>query len=155
MQSVTDFMYRFPKRQISKPVQLQQGKVYFMQAIVKEGGGGDHLSVKVKLPSGVEKAPLGGKDVYTGVPRKCRIYVFVCRPFTPNLFKFKGPDLTCLSQGISHTLCSIDMLHREILSLNYKTAFKTNGNKPCKSILIPYWGYNEIRTCARICFPLQ
>jgi hypothetical protein len=44
-----------------------------MQALVKEGGGGDHLSVKVKLPSGVEKAPLGGKDVYTGVPRKCCI----------------------------------------------------------------------------------
>ena len=63
-------MCRFPKRQISPVIQLQQGKVYFMQAIVKEGGGGDHLSVKVKLPSGAEKAPLGGKDVYTGVPRK-------------------------------------------------------------------------------------
>ena len=61
---------RYPKRQISKPVLLQQGKVYFMQAIAKEGGGGDHVSVKVKLPSGAEKAPLGGKDVYTGVPRK-------------------------------------------------------------------------------------
>ena len=66
-------MTRYPKRQVSKPVQLQQGKVYFMQAILKEGAGGDHLSVKVKLPSGVEKAPLGGKDVYTGVPRKLTV----------------------------------------------------------------------------------
>ncbi len=41
-----------------------------MQTIAKEGGGGDHISVKVKSPSGAEKAPLGGKDVYTGVPRK-------------------------------------------------------------------------------------
>ena len=41
-----------------------------MQALGKEGAGGDHVSVKVKLPSGVEKAPLGGENVYTGVPRK-------------------------------------------------------------------------------------
>lgn len=70
-------MSRYPKKQISKPVQLQQGKVYFMQAIAKEGGGGDHLSVKVKLPSGAEKTPLGGKDVYTGVPRMfCMVQKF-------------------------------------------------------------------------------
>ena len=61
---------RFPNRQIAKPIQLQQGKVYFMQALLKEIGGGDHLTVKVKLPSGVEKIPLGGEDVFTGVPRK-------------------------------------------------------------------------------------
>ena len=41
-----------------------------MQAIAKEGGGGDHLSVKAKLPSGVEKAPLGGENIYTGIPGK-------------------------------------------------------------------------------------
>ena len=49
-----------------------------MQAILKEGGGGDHLAVKVKLPSGAEKAPLGGKDVYTGVPRKFSVLSRIC-----------------------------------------------------------------------------
>ena len=39
-----------------------------MQAIGKEGGGGDHLTVKAKLPSGVEEAPLGRENIYTGVP---------------------------------------------------------------------------------------
>lgn len=57
---------------MSKPIQLEQNKVYFMQALLKDTGGGDHLSVKVKLPSGVEKIPLGGKDIYTGVP--CKSY---------------------------------------------------------------------------------
>ena len=29
-----------------------------MQAFLKEGGGGDHLSVGVKLPSGTEEKPM-------------------------------------------------------------------------------------------------
>lgn len=62
------FNYRFPNRQKSKPVTLEQGKVYFMQALVKEGGGGDHLAVKVKLPSGAVQAPISPTDVFTGVP---------------------------------------------------------------------------------------
>ena len=62
--------HRYPTRQVSKPIQLEQNKIYFMQALLKDTGGGDHLSVKVKLPSGVEKIPLGGKDIYTGVPRE-------------------------------------------------------------------------------------
>ena len=65
---------RYPKRQVSKPIQLEQGKVYFMQAYLKETAGGDHLTVKVKLPSGTEQAPLGGQDVFTGIPRKIMYY---------------------------------------------------------------------------------
>ncbi len=41
-----------------------------MQTLLKEGSGGDHVAVKVKLPSGVQKVPLGGEGVYTGVPGK-------------------------------------------------------------------------------------
>ena len=41
-----------------------------MQALVKEAGGGDHLSVKVKLPSGAVQAPINPQTVFTGVPRK-------------------------------------------------------------------------------------
>ena len=38
-----------------------------MEGLVKEGGGGDHLSIGVKLPSGVEEKPLT-KNIYTKPP---------------------------------------------------------------------------------------
>ena len=35
---------------------------------MKEGGGGDHISVGVKLPSGVLQRPVSNKDVYIKPP---------------------------------------------------------------------------------------
>lgn len=40
---------RYPTQKSAK-IQLRQGSFYFMEALLKEGGGGDHLSVGVKLP---------------------------------------------------------------------------------------------------------
>ena len=50
-------LFRYPE-QTSQPVNLVKGKVYYLEGRVKEGGAGDHLSVGVKLPSGVEEKPL-------------------------------------------------------------------------------------------------
>ena len=50
-------LFRYPE-QTSQPVNLVKGKVYYMEGRVKEGGAGDHLSVGVKLPSGIEEKPL-------------------------------------------------------------------------------------------------
>ena len=38
-----------------------------MEAFLKEGGGGDHLTVRVKLPSGSTRTPLM-KNLYTRPP---------------------------------------------------------------------------------------
>jgi hypothetical protein len=46
--------------QKSSPVKLEAGKRYYVEALQKEGGGGDHLSVKWTLPDGKEEDPIPG-----------------------------------------------------------------------------------------------
>lgn len=45
----------------SAPVQLVAGKRYYIEALQKEGGGSDHLSVGWTLPDGTEERPIPGK----------------------------------------------------------------------------------------------
>jgi hypothetical protein len=46
--------------QQSAPVYLQAGKRYYIEALHKEGGGGDNLAVKWQMPNGVTEAPIPG-----------------------------------------------------------------------------------------------
>lgn len=46
--------------QQSRPIELKAGRRYYIEAIQKDGMGGDHLSVKWKLPSGTEEGPIPG-----------------------------------------------------------------------------------------------
>ncbi len=39
-----------------------------MEALLKEGGGGDHIAVGVKLPSGAFQRPISQEDVYIRPP---------------------------------------------------------------------------------------
>ena len=39
-----------------------------MEALMKEGGGGDHISVGVKLPSGTFQRPISQEDIYIRPP---------------------------------------------------------------------------------------
>ena len=59
----TSISYRDPS-QTSSAVQLEKGKVYYMEALMKEGGGGDHIAVGVKLPSGTLQRPISQEDIY-------------------------------------------------------------------------------------------
>ena len=61
-------LIRFGAKQASAPVQLQQGNAYYLEAMMKEGGGGDHISVGVKLPSGVLQRPISKEVVYIKPP---------------------------------------------------------------------------------------
>ena len=61
------FLCRFPSQQ-SSPVQLVKGKIYYMEALMKEGGGGDHITVGVKLPSGTLQRPISQEDIYIRPP---------------------------------------------------------------------------------------
>lgn len=58
---------RYPSQQKSKPIGLEKGKVYYLEALHKEGQGGDHLTASVRLPSGTVEAPLM-KNLYTRRP---------------------------------------------------------------------------------------
>ena len=58
---------RYPSQQ-SSPVQLVKGKAYYMEALMKEGGGGDHITVGVKFPSGTLQRPISQEDIYITPP---------------------------------------------------------------------------------------
>lgn len=51
---------KFPEQK-SRPVRLEAGKKYYIEALVKEGEGGDHLSVGWVLPDGTQEKPIPGK----------------------------------------------------------------------------------------------
>ncbi|WP_207494035.1 PA14 domain-containing protein [Aridibaculum aurantiacum] len=46
--------------QKSLPIRLEAGKKYYIEALHKEGNGGDHVSVAWQLPSGEMEAPIPG-----------------------------------------------------------------------------------------------
>ena len=76
-------VFRFPGSQTSQPVSLVQGKVYYMEGLLKEGGGGDHLSVAVRLPSGPEEKPLVNNLYITPPGGKYMDCILFLNPFPP------------------------------------------------------------------------
>jgi hypothetical protein len=48
------------KEQQSEPVKLDAGRRYYIEALQKQGGGGDHLSVGWQLPDGTQERPIPG-----------------------------------------------------------------------------------------------
>ena len=46
--------------QKSKEISLVKGNLYYLESILLEFGGGDHLSVAVDLPSGTTLKPIPG-----------------------------------------------------------------------------------------------
>ncbi len=61
---------KFPTEQQSGPVELKRGRRYYVEVLQKEGGGGDHLCVKWKLPTGAEELPIPGSRLSPFVPPK-------------------------------------------------------------------------------------
>lgn len=49
-------------------VHLEAGRKYYIEALHKEGAGGDHLSVAWQLPDGSTEAPIGGNRLSPFVP---------------------------------------------------------------------------------------
>jgi len=52
---------KFPEQQKSKPIKLEAGKKYYIEGLVKEGEGGDHISAGWVLPGGAKEMPIPGK----------------------------------------------------------------------------------------------
>ncbi|XP_066918983.1 uncharacterized protein [Clytia hemisphaerica] len=50
--------HKYPDQQTSREIALQQGEYYFLESFMKEGSGGDDLSVGVRLPDGKFELPI-------------------------------------------------------------------------------------------------
>ena len=59
--------HRYPSQKSAK-IQLRQGSFYFMEALLKEGGGGDHLSVAMKRPGGYGPTPISKNYLFAKRP---------------------------------------------------------------------------------------
>jgi hypothetical protein len=72
--SVPDFTlpreYGKHASQQSKPIELKAGRRYYIEALQKEGGGGDNISVKWQLPNGTQEMPIPGNRLSPFVPVK-------------------------------------------------------------------------------------
>ena len=59
---------------MSVPVQLEKGKIYFMEALMKYDVAGnrtyrsDHIAVAVTLPSGAVQRPISQEHIYFRSP---------------------------------------------------------------------------------------
>lgn len=49
--------------QQSSPVSLAAGSVYYVEALMKEGGGGDNLAVRWRRPDGADEGPIPGEHL--------------------------------------------------------------------------------------------
>lgn len=59
---------KYPQQQ-SQPVELKAGKRYYIEALQKQGVGGDHVSVGWRLPSGAEEKPIPGNRLSPWIRR--------------------------------------------------------------------------------------
>jgi tetratricopeptide (TPR) repeat protein len=60
---------KYPEQK-SQPIHLEAGKRYYIEALHKEGGGGDHISAGWTLPDGKQELPIPGNRLAppTGAP---------------------------------------------------------------------------------------
>ncbi|HEY9171019.1 MAG TPA: PA14 domain-containing protein, partial [Verrucomicrobiae bacterium] len=94
---------KYPATQQSAPIQLAAGQTYYVEAIYKEGGGGDHCAVAWRLPgSTAEPEIVPGNDViyeyWSGIPDPS-LSALIGLPDFPNhpdgsswLFEFEAPS---------------------------------------------------------------
>ena len=54
---------KYPSQK-SSPVTLEEGKMYYIMALSKEGTGGDHLSVGWEWPDGTREFPMKGEHLF-------------------------------------------------------------------------------------------
>ena len=73
---VTNIKYHFfhskrnAARQTTGPIQLVKGRVYFIEALMEDAGGPDHITVRVRLPSGTIQTPVSKEDLFVAPPGK-------------------------------------------------------------------------------------
>lgn len=78
--------------QKSAPIYLEAGKLYYFQALMKEGGGGDNLAVRWQRPDGVVESPMPA--AYAVPPGG---------PFAPPQIAAQSPDTVEAVEGAEVT----------------------------------------------------
>jgi hypothetical protein len=61
------------RSQTSSTVYLRSNRVYFMEALMIDAGGPDHLSVGCKIPKGGYQSPISNKNLYVVPPGNLRM----------------------------------------------------------------------------------
>ena len=61
------------RSQRSRTIRLRGGRIYFIEVVMKEGGGGDHLSVGVRKPGSKGIKPVSKRDLYQRPPSKRKL----------------------------------------------------------------------------------
>lgn len=56
---------KYPEAQQSDPMFLEEGQSYYIAALMKEGVGGDNLTVRWQLPDGTIEEPISAEHIYT------------------------------------------------------------------------------------------
>ena len=62
------------RTQRSGRIRLRAGRVYFVEVVMKEGGGGDHVSVGVKIPRSRRIRPVSRKNIFVRPPSKGKFF---------------------------------------------------------------------------------
>ncbi len=89
--------------QKSGSVNLQAGKKYYIEALHKQGGGGDNLSVQWQLPSGIVESPLPGKYLSPYISQQLGIASLNAGSTTGSaapLATATGPSSVTVKQGL-------------------------------------------------------
>lgn len=61
--------YTKHSQQQSQPIELKAGRRYYVEVLMKQGAGGDHVSVGWRLPNGTEEKPIPGSRLSPSVRR--------------------------------------------------------------------------------------
>ena len=85
---------KFPSQK-SKPVHMEKGKKYYIEALQKEGGGGDNLAVGWQLPNGTKEMPIPGNRLESlpapkTLPMTVSIKVATPPPDSPGFHSITG-----------------------------------------------------------------
>ncbi len=94
--------------QKSSPVALQAGRRYYVEALQKEGSGGDHLAVRWQLPSGTLIEPIRGSNlvvvglappIITAQPTNTTVIEAETTSFTVTLGRYIGAGFQWFRNG--------------------------------------------------------
>ena len=79
---------QYPEQK-SAPVRLTAGKRYYVEALHKEGGGGDHVAVGWQLPDGTQERPIPGTRLAPFQPPKLAPRIPKPPPSSPGDYRLK------------------------------------------------------------------
>ena len=112
--------------QKSKKIKLEKGKQYYVEALQKEGGGEDHLSVGWQLPNGRMERPIPGNRTIPASIRKRGPPKAPMVTLLDDVKKYQVPGMHKLKATIQFERQKVDMSYIVFCPKNY-AAQKAEG----------------------------